>query len=152
MTVFRPATEKDLPTLIKMLSDDQLGTTRENYSEPLHENYLKAFEHISNDPNNELIVVEYHNQIAGMLQMTFIPYLTHSGSWRCLIEGVRVHKGFRGQGIGTNLFEWGINRAKEKGCHIVQLTSNKQRSAAIKFYRRLGFKASHEGFKLYLKR
>jgi len=150
MLSFRPAKISDLITLVKMLSDDQLGIKRENYSLPLDDGYITAFEIIDNDPNNELIVAELDNQIIGMLQLTFIPYLTHQGSWRCLIEGVRVHENFRGQGFGTQLFEWAIERAKQQGCKIVQLTSNKQRSTAIKFYQRLGFEASHEGLKLYL--
>ncbi len=151
MTSFRPAGEQDLSTLIQMLSDDQLGSQREDASLPLHENYLKAFQQIDKDPNNELIVVENDQQIVGTLQLTFIPYLSHLGSWRCLIEGVRVHKDFRSQGLGTQLLEWAIQKARDKDCHIVQLTSNKQRKEAIKFYQRLGFEASHEGFKLYLR-
>ena len=150
MITFRQANEEDLPSLIQMLSDDQLGSQRESYSLPLDECYEQAFQVINSDPNNELVVVEYKNQIAGMLQLTFIPYLTYMGSWRCLIEGVRIQKDFRGQGLGTRLFEWAIDRAKSRNCAMVQLTSNKQRSSAIKFYKQFGFEASHEGFKLYL--
>ncbi len=150
MKVFRQAIEQDLPALIQMLSNDQLGDQREDYSLPLHKNYIRAFQQINNDPNNELIVVENDNQIVGMLQLTFIPYLTHLGSWRCLIEGVRVHKDFRGRGLGTRLLVWAIQTAKDKGCPMVQLTSNKQRTKAIHFYQQLGFVASHEGFKLNL--
>ena len=83
-----------------------------------------------------------------MLQLTFIPYLTHIGSWRCLIEGIRIAKKYRGQGLGTKFISWAINRAKEKNCSIVQLTSDKQRPNALRFYESLGFKATHEGFKL----
>ncbi len=150
MIIFREANEKELSELIKMLSDDQLGSTREKYSLPLHESYIKAFQKIKDDPNNELVVIEKEGQIAGMLQLTFIPYLTYMGSWRCLIEGIRVHKDFRGQGLGTQLIEWAIKKAKSRNCFMVQLTSNKQRADAIKFYNRLGFDASHEGFKLQL--
>ena len=85
-----------------------------------------------------------------MLQLTFIPYLTHIGSWRCLIEGVRVHKAHRGKGLGTQFFKWAIARAKQRQCHMVQLTSNKERVDALRFYQNLGFEASHEGFKLQL--
>ena len=84
------------------------------------------------------------------VSLTFIPYLTHIGSWRCLIEGVRIHKHFRNQGLGTRFFEWAIERAKGRGCSMVQLTSDKQRPEALRFYQQLGFKASHEGFKLTL--
>jgi GNAT superfamily N-acetyltransferase len=146
---FRQATQQDLPQLVQMLADDALGSLRENPNSPLVESYFTAFEAINQDPNNDLIVVEQDAQIIGMLQLTFIPYLTYQGSWRCLIEGVRVHKHHRGQGIGKLLFEWAINRAKDKGCHLVQLTSDKQRPDAIRFYESLGFIASHEGFKLH---
>jgi len=104
--------------------------------------------HIQNDPNNELTVVESDGAIVGMLQLTFIPYLTYQGSWRCLIEGVRIKESFRGKGLGTQVFQWAIERARERKCHIVQLTSDKQRTDAIRFYENLGFNASHEGFKL----
>lgn len=147
---FRTAQKQDLIHLVKMLADDPLGSLRENATLPLSDSYLKAWDAIDADPNNELIVVEDQQQIIGMLQLTFIPYLTYQGSWRCLIEGVRVHQDHRGQGIGKDLFKWAINRASEKGCHLVQLTSDKQRPEAIRFYESLGFVASHEGFKLKL--
>jgi ribosomal protein S18 acetylase RimI-like enzyme len=85
-----------------------------------------------------------------MLQLTFIPYITHTGSWRCLIEGVRVDEDHRGKGWGASLIRWAISRAQERGCHLVQLTSDKQRPEALKFYESLGFQATHEGFKLKL--
>jgi ribosomal protein S18 acetylase RimI-like enzyme len=147
---FREATEQDIPELIRMLVDDELGKLREDTTMPVSESYRLAFEQINRDPNNELIVVQSEQQIAGMLQLTFIPYLTHRGSWRCLIEGVRIHKNFRGCGLGTRFFEWAIERATERECAIVQLTSDKRRHDAIRFYERLGFKATHEGFKLRL--
>ena len=151
---YRTASKEDLPTIIKMLIDDQLGSIREDPSEPINPQYLEAFEIIDNDPNNELIVLESIDEeseslVIGILQLTFIPYLTYKGSWRCLIEGVRIHEDYRGQGLGTQLFEWAIQRAKDKNCNIVQLTSNKERSEAIRFYESLGFEASHEGFKLF---
>ena len=148
--IYRHATEHDIPVLIKMLSDDSLGKLREDASTPVNPCYLKAMQQIENDPNNELTVVEGNGEIVGMLQLTFIPYLTYKGSWRCLIEGVRIKEGFRGQGLGTLFFQWAIERAKARKCHIVQLTSDKQRTDAIRFYENLGFKASHEGFKLRL--
>ena len=147
---YRAATHDDLFTLVAMLADDNLGAAREDISTPLNQAYSTAFDAIDADPNNELIVVEREGQIVGTLQLTFIPYLTYIGSWRCLIEGVRIHKDFRGQGLGTQFFKWAIQRAKERGCHMVQLTSDKQRTDAIRFYESLGFVASHEGFKLKL--
>ena len=85
-----------------------------------------------------------------MLQLTFIPYLTHQGTWRALIEGVRVHKDCRGQGVGRAMFEWAIERARQRGCRMVQLTTAKTRPDALRFYQQLGFVASHEGMKLHL--
>jgi GNAT superfamily N-acetyltransferase len=155
---FRQALESDLPNILSLLADDQLGSKREDDSTPINQVYIKAFKLIDSDPNNELIVAESttnkgsgtEKEIAGILQLTFIPYLTYQGSLRCLVEGVRVHKNYRGKGVGTKLFEWAIDRAKKKSCHIIQLTSDKQRPDAIRFYQKLGFVASHEGFKLRL--
>jgi len=147
---YRNAKKSDLPQLIKMLADDQLGSTREDSSIPLNPAYISAFEKINSDPNNKLIVVEINNTIIGMLQITYIPYLSHKGAWRCLIEAVRIHKDYRSQGFGSEVFKWAIEQAKNKKCHIVQLTSNKERSSAIRFYKALGFSATHEGFKLVL--
>lgn len=148
---FRNTSKDDLPSLINMLSDDFLGANREDNSHPINPAYLEVFNAINSDPNNELIVVEHSSELIGMLQLTFIPYLTHTGSWRCLIEGVRVNTQHRGQGIGTKIFEWAMIRAQQRNCAMIQLTSNKQRPEAIKFYERLGFIASHEGFKYELK-
>jgi len=148
--LYREAQESDLEALISLLADDQLGSDRENTATPLDPNYRNAFQSINLDPNNELVVVESGNKIIGMLQLTFIPYLSHQGAWRCLVECVRVHKKFRGQGFGTELLHWAIARAKQKKCFMVQLTSNKQRINALRFYQQLGFTASHEGFKLVL--
>ena len=147
---FREAVEKDLPFMVEMLADDELGSQREDTSNPLNPSYLSAFKNIVADPNNELIVVEKEGNIIGMLQLTFIPYLTHKGSWRCLVEGVRIHKNFRGDGIGTRVFEWVIQYARGKGVSILQLTSDKQRPDSIRFYEDLGFKSTHEGLKLKL--
>jgi len=95
-------------------------------------------------------VIETEGKIAGMMQLTFIPYLTHTGTLRCLIEGVRIHAEFRGQGLGTKMIRWAISRAEQKGCALVQLTTDKQRPDTIRFYEDLGFEATHEGFKLKL--
>ncbi len=147
---FRQARESDIPNLVNLLADDALGAAREDISAPLNQRYLDAFHSIEQDPNNELTVVEFDGQLAGMLQLTFIPYLTHTGSWRCLIEGVRIAKQYRGKGLGSEFINWAIARAGERNCAIVQLTSDKQRPAALRFYESLGFVASHEGFKLKL--
>lgn len=148
--LIRAAVAEDLSVLVSMLADDPLGATRESSNLPLHDDYLSAFREIEKDPNNELVVVLRDEQVIGMLQLTFIPYLTHMGSWRCLVEGVRIHKDFRGQGLGAELIQWSIDRAKARDCKMIQLTSDKQRPEALRFYEMLGFKASHEGFKLIL--
>jgi ribosomal protein S18 acetylase RimI-like enzyme len=148
--IFRDARGSDLQLLVEMLTDDELGAQREDASIPLDQAYCSAFENIESDPNNELVVVESDSTLVGMLQLTFIPYLSHRGSWRCLIESVRIQSQFRGMGLGTKLFEWAINRARQKDCKLVQLTSDKTRPGAIRFYENLGFQASHEGLKLKL--
>lgn len=148
---FRRATRGDVPGLVRLLADDPLGARRESCTAPLSASYYAAFEAIDRDPNNELVVVETTDAaIAGMLQITFIPYLTYRGGWRALVEGVRVAAPLRSQGVGRRLFEWAIERARERGCHLVQLTSDKARPDAIRFYESLGFVASHEGMKLHL--
>jgi GNAT superfamily N-acetyltransferase len=147
---FREALESDIPNLVEMLSDDELGVMREDSSLPVNQGYLKAFNSIDEDSNNELTIVESNGKIVGMLQLTFIPYLSHIGSWRCLIESVRIHSSYRGQGLGSEFFQWAIERAKKRSCSIVQLTSDKQRPDALRFYESLGFVATHEGFKLKL--
>lgn len=147
---FRKAKATDVPQLVKLLADDELGAMREDLSEPLNQNYLDAFSSIEADANNELTVVEAGGELVGMLQLTFIPYLTHTGSWRCLIEGVRIAKTHRGKGLGASFINWAIERATQRNCRIVQLTSDKQRPDAIRFYESLGFNATHEGFKLKL--
>jgi len=147
---FRAADSGDIAALVLMLADDKLGAQREDASQPLNPAYHRAFDVITKDANNELVIAEYDANIVGMLQLTFIPYLSHIGSWRCLVEGVRIHKSYRGRGLGERLLQWAIDRAMEKGCRIIQLTSDKQRPDAIRFYRNLGFEASHEGFKLRL--
>ncbi len=145
---FRMATEKDLESIVAMLADDVLGSKRERYEHPLPNSYIKAFEAISSDPNNELVVACDGNEVIGVQQLTFTPYLTHQGGWRATIEGVRTSASVRGKGVGTELIKWAIKRAKERGCHVVQLTTDKKRQDALRFYERLGFKATHEGLKL----
>ncbi len=144
----REAQQEDLPGIIRLLADDQLGTTRESFDDPLPAEYREAFHRIKMDPNNELVVLEEEGTLVGTLQLTFIPYLTYKGSSRAQIEAVRVDQAHRGKGVGRKMFEWAIHRAKEKGCHMVQLTTNKIRKDAFQFYESLGFQATHEGMKL----
>ena len=147
---FRKATTNDVPNIVEMIADDGLGSKRENYIIPLPKTYYDAFELIDSDPNQELTVVESETgQIIAVFQMTFIPYLTYQGGIRAQIEGVRVHKDHRGLGIGKIIFEWAIQRAKERKAHLLQLTTDKKRPDAIRFYESLGFKATHEGMKMH---
>jgi ribosomal protein S18 acetylase RimI-like enzyme len=146
----RRATAQDLPAIVRLLADDPLGAKRERYEEPLPESYRTAFAAIDRDPNQELCVACLDASVVGVLQLTFIPYLTYQGGWRALIEGVRIAPGLRSRGLGRILFEWAIERARARGCHMVQLTSDKSRPDAIRFYQGLGFVASHEGMKLFL--
>jgi putative hydrolase of HD superfamily len=146
----RRAVRDDLPAIVHLLADDRLGATREADVVPLPASYAAAFDAIDRDPHHVLAVADAGGRVVGVLQLTFLPYLTYQGSWRALIEGVRVASDQRSTGIGRQLIEWAIDRAREHGCRIVQLTSDKSRADAIRFYERLGFVASHEGLKLRL--
>ena len=147
---FRKATEKDVSTIVGMIADDELGKKRENFKNPLPSEYLKAFEKIRSDENQELIVVENEDlEVVGTLQLSFIQYLTYRGGIRAQIEAVRIRKDKRGQGIGKEMFQWAIVRAKERNAHLLQLTTDKKRPEAITFYEDLGFKQSHEGMKMH---
>jgi len=147
---FRRAVRGDLPDIVRMLADDVLGAQREELGSPLPESYCAAFEAIDRDPNNELIVGELDGRVVAVLQLSCLPNISRRGSWRALIEGVRVDSSLRSGGVGRKLVEWAIERAGEKGCRLVQLTSDKRRRDAIRFYKSLGFVASHEGMKLEL--
>ena len=147
----REATRNDVPAIVEMIANDKLGSQREAFQNPLPEAYYQAFENIDHDSNQELVVIEDDGlNIIGTLQLSFIQYLTYKGGIRAQIEAVRVHETQRGKGIGQKLFKWAIERAKEKGAHVVQLTTDKKRPDALAFYEKLGFKASHEGMKLHL--
>jgi len=148
--VFRLATIDDLPSIVRMLADDKLGSQREKYEEPLPEPYIKAFEQIDLDANHELIVAELNGEVVGTLQLTFLPSISYQGGVRAQVESVRVDVGQRGNGIGSEMMKWAIDRAKERGAHILQLTSHRSRGDAHRFYERLGFKGSHLGMKLNL--
>jgi len=148
---FRLARAGDVPDIVRMLADDPLGSTRERFEQPLPEAYGQAFRAIDADANNELVVAVQDDRVVGVLQLTFIPYLTYQGGWRALVEGVRVASGTRSRGVGKALLECAIARARERGCIMVQLTTDKARVDARRFYEALGFVASHEGMKLHLR-
>jgi len=147
---FRKATKDDVPFIVNMIANDKLGSLREDYQKPLPEKYYQAFTNIDKDPNQELIVIkDESDEIVGTLQLSFIQYLTYQGGIRAQIEAVRIREDLRGKGLGEKLFNWAINRAKERGAHLLQLTTDKKRPEAIKFYEKLGFIHSHEGMKLH---
>ncbi|HKA63385.1 MAG TPA: GNAT family N-acetyltransferase, partial [Methylomirabilota bacterium] len=123
-TVMRRARLDDVPAIVRMLADDLLGATRERNQTPLPESYRRAFEAIDRDDNQDLIVACQDERVVGVLQLTFMPSLTYQGGWRAQIEGVRVDSAIRSQGLGRTLFEWAIARARERGCHMVQLTTD----------------------------
>ncbi len=147
---FRAARLADVSAIVRMLADDPLGAKRERFASPLPGSYGRAFAAIDSDPNNELVVATIAGRVVGVMQLTFIPYLTHQGSWRALIEGVRVDASVRSHGVGQRMFTWAIERARERGCRLVQLPTDKTRPDALRFYQRLGFVATHEGMKLLL--
>ena len=146
----RRATRADVPAIVRLLADDILGQQRELYTDPLPQAYYEAFDMIDGDEHQELMVVEASQQVIGTLQLSFIPYLTYQGGLRAQIEAVRVDKQYRSHGVGHYLFEWAIRRARQKHCHMVQLTTNVNRAEAQRFYERLGFIPSHIGMKLDL--
>lgn len=147
---FRRAVDSDLPGIIAMLADDELGLVREDTSIPLNAKYTRAFAAIEQDPNQILVVVEERDDLVGCLQLTFVPGLSRLGMWRGQIESVRIASGNRGKGLGRKMFEWAIAECRKRGCGIVQLTSDKSRGEALQFYESLGFSATHEGMKLIL--
>ena len=144
----RSATRADVPSIVAMLADDPLGAQRETPDDLAP--YLAAWERLAADPNQHLIVAVREGRVVGTLQLTIIPGLSRRGSIRSIIEAVRIHANERGSGLGTQLIEWAVEESRRQGCQLVQLTSDKTRTDAHRFYERLGFTASHVGFKLQL--
>jgi GNAT superfamily N-acetyltransferase len=149
--IFRLAKREDLSSIVRMLAEDDLGSQRERYEEPLPDSYIKAFGQIDNDPNHELIVAESNGEVVGTLHLIFIPSISYQGELRAQVESVRVGRKYRGQGIGSEMMKWVIERARGRDAHLVQLTTHKSREDAHRFYERLGFTRSHLGMKLNLK-
>ncbi|MET8326721.1 GNAT family N-acetyltransferase [Streptomyces sp. NPDC005181] len=144
----RPAALTDLPAVVAMLADDPLGAQRESPDDlaPYH----AAFHRLADDPHQHLVVAVREGAVVGTLQLTVIPGLSRRGSTRSIIEGVRVHADERGSGLGTRLIQWAVDESRRQDCQLVQLTSDATRPDAHRFYERLGFIASHVGFKLSL--
>lgn len=148
--VIRPAGRDDVPAIVQLLADDDLGKTREQADASAQTRYLMAFDEIDRDARNELMVAEQGGEIVGTYQVTYIPYLSRGGNERALIEAVRVASSLRGAGIGRQMMEYAIAKARARGCLMAQLTTDKQRGDAHRFYLSLGFVATHEGMKLVL--
>ncbi|MFJ9807403.1 GNAT family N-acetyltransferase [Streptomyces sp. NPDC101158] len=144
----RPAEQGDLPAIVAMLADDPLGAQRESPGDLAP--YLAAFQRLAGDPNQHVVVAVRAGTVVGTLQLTVIPGLSRRGTTRSIIEGVRVHTEERGSGLGSQLIEWAVEESRAQGCRLVQLTSDVTRTDAHRFYERLGFEASHVGFKLSL--
>jgi len=138
----------DLPRILQLLADDELGQLRETLQRVPHDDYRRAFTAIDADPNQYLAVFEKNDNIIGCLQISFIPGLSRRGALRGQVESVRVAANVRGNGYGTLMMAWAIEKCREQGCSLVQLTSDKTRKDAQRFYQELGFVPSHEGFKL----
>ena len=148
---FRRAQASDLPAIVAMLADDALGAGREDPSVPLAPSYLHAFSAIDADANQLLIVAVEAGQVIGTLQLTFLAGISRKGAWRGQIEAVRVASDRRGAGIGEAMMTWAIEQCRRRGCGLIQLTSDKTRAGAHRFYDRLGFTPSHVGYKLDLR-
>jgi GNAT superfamily N-acetyltransferase len=150
----RHATREDLPAIVRLLADDTFGAGREAQEDMAP--YECAFEVIDADPRHLLVVGELvpHGEAAGSVvatfQLSFLPGISRQGAWRSQIEGVRVAHSLRSQGIGKLMVEWAIDESRRRGCTLLQLTTHKSRTDAHRFYKRLGFEASHEGMKLRL--
>lgn len=146
----RLARREEIPAIVAMLADDGIGKSREDASDPLPQSYYDAFDEMAKDPNNRLLVAQQDGDIVGTLQITFIRGLSRQGATRAQIEAVRVAASHRGKGLGREIFLAAIELARGEGCSLVQLTTDKKRADAHRFYENLGFVASHEGMKLAL--
>ncbi|MFC4062665.1 GNAT family N-acetyltransferase [Planomonospora corallina] len=144
---FRTAGLGDLPHVVAMIADDAIAAARTG---SYGEEHRAAFAAIEADPNNELIVAELDGELVGTMQLTYIPGIARRGAWRLQIEAVRITSALRGQGLGRKMIEWALDRGRERGCLMAQLTTDKSRRDAHRFYESLGFTASHEGYKLDL--
>jgi GNAT superfamily N-acetyltransferase len=148
--LMRRATAGDLPAIVALLADDELGSLREDATDPLPPAYTEAFGQIDADRRQLLAVAEQDGRLVGTLQLTFIPYLSHRGGERALIEAVRIAGDVRGEGLGRTMLEWAIDQARQRRCRMVQLTTDTRRADARRFYESLGFVATHDGMKLPL--
>ncbi len=148
--IFRRATIADLEPILALLADDSIAAEREGSRSFAPDVYHQAFGEIDQDPNQWLAVADSDGEIVGTLQLTFIPGLLQGGAWRGQIEAVRVSATHRGQGLGAEFLQWAVETCRERGCRTVQLTTDKRRTDAHRFYEKLGFQGTHYGYKLTL--
>ena len=147
---YRKAVEADLPFIVRLLTEDAVRVTEDRPEEPFHPRYVAALDELGRDPNQMMMVAVLDGDTVGTIQLTFIPGISSLGMKRCLVEAVHIAPAHRSKGLGSEMIQWAIAQARERGCGMVQLTSNKKRLDAHRFYERLGFLKSHEGFKYYL--
>jgi GNAT superfamily N-acetyltransferase len=149
--LIRPAGAADLPVIIALYADDILGQSREVPDAQIADEYTKAFDAIQRDPNHFLVVVETEGGVVGTLLLSFLPGLSRRGAWRAQIEAMRVARSRRGQGLGQVMLDWVEQQARARGCDLIQLTSDRVRVDAHRFYERAGFEPTHIGFKRVLR-
>ncbi len=145
--LIRPATLDDLPAIVALLADDHLGQAREDPSLPLDPGYAAAFAAIAANPDQRLVVAEDGGEVVGTLQLMLAPGISRRGAWRGIVEAVRIASSHRSQGLGAELVDWAVETCRQRGCYAVQLTTDLSRADAHRFYERLGFKASHRGYR-----
>ena len=148
--MIRPARRDEVRAVVQMMQDDEMGGQRERLVDELPDGYMRAFEIIDQDPRNHLLVAELDGQLVGAFQLIFIPSISYQGGTRAQIESVRVVQQLRGQGVGRQMMLWAIERSRQEGCVLVQLSSHQSRTRAHSFYQQLGFSLSHQGMKLIL--
>ncbi|MCK1398820.1 GNAT family N-acetyltransferase [Bradyrhizobium sp. 4] len=141
----RPARREDVAAIVAMLADDHLGRARERVDDPLPASYYEAFARVERDQNIQLVVAESEGRVVGCLQLAILPGLSSQGGRRGLLEDVRVASDCRSRGIGEQLVQWAVTEAKARGCNLVELLTHQTRTDAQRFYKRLGFTASHVG-------
>jgi ribosomal protein S18 acetylase RimI-like enzyme len=141
----RPARREDVAAIVTMLADDHLGSARERVEDPLPASYYEAFARVEHDQNIQLVVAESEGRVVGCLQLAILPGLSSQGGLRGLLEDVRVASDCRSRGIGEKLVQWAVTEAKARGCNLVELLTHQTRTDAQRFYKRLGFTASHVG-------
>lgn len=147
---FRAATRADLPEIVRLLADDHLGGSRERYADPLPQEYGIAFDGLQRIGAEVILALDEGGSVIGCLQLLVLPGLGSLGKQRAQIEAVRIESTLRGKGLGSQLIRYAIEQARQRGCKLVQLTSDNSRQGAHRLYERLGFRASHVGMKLAL--